>query len=183
MFRRYSYAICFTVLFIGMVQIKKSMADQENKGTIDCKVLENGKSASGVISLKRDGQEVLKELCKKDIPISIGTYSATISLDGVLNSPEQRKEVTVKKGRTTKVTADFPTGILEVQIQSKGRNAAGMAIIRQNNLQIGTLGSGVSAHISTGTYQVIARYRTQKKSFENVVITPEKQVVLKATFE
>jgi hypothetical protein len=100
----------------------------------------------------------------------------------VLNGAEQRLPVTVQKGSTAKVTADFPTGFLEVNIQSEGKKAAGMAIIRKDNRQIGTLGSGVSAHLTVGTYQVVARHRTDEQLFDNVVIASGRKVSLNASF-
>jgi len=63
-----------------------------------------------------------------------------------------------------KLKADFPTATLEVRIASSGRRAAGMAVIKRNGQQLGTLGSGVAAHLSTGTYRILVRYRTQEKT-------------------
>jgi hypothetical protein len=111
------------------------------------------------------------------------SYTAVIGLDGVLDGPERRMEVSVKSGEVASVAADFATGIIEVQIESKGRQAAGMAVISLDGRQIGTLGSGVSAHLSAGTYQVVARYRTQQKQFGSVSIEAGKKEVLRASFE
>ena len=45
-----------------------------------------------------------------------------------------------------------------------------MAVIRKDGKQIGTLGSGVAAHLSAGSYEVVARYRSQEKRFDDVQI-------------
>ena len=58
-----------------------------------------------------------------------------------------------------------------------------MAIIRKDGKQVGTLGSGVAAHLSAGSYQVVARYRTQQKVFDAVAIEQGKPTVLEAAFE
>ena len=79
--------------------------------------------------------------------------------------------------------ADFATGLLEVRIQSKGRDTAGIAVIRRDGKQIGTLGSGVTAHLSTGSYEVIARYRTHERRFENVAIQADQRTALNASFD
>ena len=46
-----------------------------------------------------------------------------------------------------------------------------------------TLGSGVPAHLSVGTYEVVARYRTQQKAFPDVAIKKGERTVLDAAFE
>jgi hypothetical protein len=153
-------------------------------GKLECKVSENGGPASGTVALVGEGgKEAYRGNCNQAASVPAGSYTAVIGLDGVLDGPERRVEVTVKAGQTSAVSADFATGIIEVQIESKGRQAAGMAVISLGGKQIGTLGSGVSAHLSAGTYQVVARYRTQKKEFGKVTIEAGKKEVLKASFE
>ena len=56
-------------------------------------------------------------------------------------------------------------------------------MIRRDGKQIGTLGSGVRAHLSEGTYQVVARYRSKQQSFEAVKVTRGETRVLEASFE
>jgi hypothetical protein len=158
------------------------IAEPASVGKVDCQILENGGSATGTVSLQRDGREVKKGSCSGSLSIEAGSYIAIISLDGVLNGAEQRHAITVQAGKATRVVADFPTGFLQVNILSKGKKAAGMAVIRKDSRQIGTLGSGVSAHLSVGTYRVVARYRSQEKLFDNVVVEAGKRVVLEASF-
>ncbi len=152
-------------------------------GKVDCRVLENGEAASGTVSFQKDGQEVVQGNCNQVLSVPAGAYKAVVRLDGVLDGPEQSHSVTVKAGAVAKVAADFPTGILVVNVKSKGRRAAGMAIIRQGSRQIGTLGSGVAAHLSAGTYEIVARFRTEKKQFDKVTVEPGERVVLDASFE
>ncbi|MBN1655172.1 MAG: hypothetical protein JXA30_15495 [Deltaproteobacteria bacterium] len=178
--RRFVFSLGIVALTMAHGSV---IAEPEGTGRVDCRILENGESASGTISLRKDGSEVRKESCNGVITVEIGTYSAVVSLDGVLNGAEQKHSLTVRKGSTARVVADFPTGFLEVHILSEGKKAAGMAIIRKDNGQIGTLGSGVSAHLSVGSYQVVARYRSQEKQFDNVIIEAAKKVVLNATFD
>jgi hypothetical protein len=58
-----------------------------------------------------------------------------------------------------------------------------MAVIRKDGKQIGTLGSGVAAHLSAGHYQIVARYRSQQKEFADVAITAGQRTTLDAAFE
>jgi hypothetical protein len=174
----------FLAALLGCVLASGSAASQPAAtGQLECKVTENGGPASGTVTLLREGQEAYRGNCNQAAAVPPGSYTAVIGLDGVLDGPEKRSEVSVKAGGKVSVAADFATGIIEVQIESKGRQAAGMAVISRDGRQIGTLGSGVSAHLSAGTYQVVARYRTQKKAFGSVSVQAGKKEVLKASFE
>lgn len=155
----------------------------QGKGTLQCEIQENGESASGTVVVLAGETEVARGSCGRDLAVPAGSYTAVLALDGALDGPEQRKSLTVSAGKTASLTADFATGTLEVRIQREGRRAAGMAIIRRDGKQIGTLGSGVSAHLSAGTYEVVVRYRKQEKRFESVAITRGQRVSLDAAFE
>jgi hypothetical protein len=150
---------------------------------VTCEILENGKPGSGVVRMLQGEVEVANSACGKAVDVPAGSYTAALELDGALDGPEQRKPITLAAGQSMKVSADFPTGTLEVRILSAGKDAAGMAIIRKDGKQIGTLGSGVSAHLSTGTYAVTARYRAQERVFNNVQIDRDKRTALEASFE
>jgi hypothetical protein len=150
---------------------------------VTCEITENGKPASGVVRLLQNEAEIASGACGKAVEVAPGTYTAALGLDGALDGPEQRKQVTVAAGQSVKVDADFATGLLEVRIKAAGRDAAGMAIIRKDGKQIGTLGSGVSAHLSAGSYEVVARYRAQERKFDSVQIQKDQRTALDASFE
>lgn len=158
-------------------------AQAADDGKVVCEVKENGKPATGTISLRKGETEIASGPCGKPLSAAAGQYTAVLGLDGALDGPEQQKPVTVAAGQSASVSADFATGTLEVRIRSQGRDTAGMAIIRKDGKQVGTLGSGVAAHLSAGSYQVVARYRTQQKVFETVAIEQGKPTVLEAAFE
>lgn len=158
-----------------------ALAGDDSKLT--CEIHENGSPASGTVSLLKDGSEVSRGVCGKPIAVPAGEYTAVFSLDGALDGPEQRQPLTTAAGKTSKLSADFATGLLEVKIQSQGHDTAGMAVIRKSDHQVGTLGSGVTAHLSVGTYQVVARYRAQQKTFDNVAITKGQRTQLDVSFE
>lgn len=156
---------------------------QAGKGRVICEITENGESASGTISLQKNGQEVASATCGKEAVVEVGSYTAVIRLDGALDGPSQTKSVSISANDKSSVKADFATGTLEVRIAAQGRRAAGMAIIKKNGTQIGTLGSGVAAHLSAGTYQVVARYRASEKPLGDVTIGAGQKLVLDAAFE
>jgi hypothetical protein len=159
-------------------------ADAEaGRGRVTCEITENGDSASGTILIQRDGQEVVAGTCGKELSLEAGSYTAVIRLDGALDGPSQQKAVVMAANGKASVKADFATGTLEIRIASQGRRAAGIAVIKRNGAQIGTLGSGVAAHLSAGTYQVVARYRAQEKSLGDVTVGPGQRLTLDASFE
>ena len=152
-------------------------------GHVTCAITENGQTASGVISIQKDGNEIATTSCGRDLPVPVGNYVAALRLDGTFDGPEQRQNIEVKAGGSQKLSADFKTGILEVRITSGGRRAAGMAVIKRNGQQLGTLGSGVSAHVSAGTYRILVRYRSNEKDLGEVTINSNQRLSLDAAFE
>lgn len=148
-----------------------------------CEITENGEPASGTVSVQRDGKEIAAGTCGREISLPAGTYTAIVKLDGALDGPAQTKSLVVEPGSRSMLKVDFATGTLEIRIASQGKRAAGMAIIKQNGVQIGTLGSGVAAHLSAGTYQITARYRTQEKDLGTVAVSAGQRVALDAAFE
>lgn len=153
-------------------------------GSVKCEITENGKPAFGEITLLQGDEKVASGECgSKPINAAAGTYIAVLSLDGALDGPEQRQELTVKTGATQSAKADFVTGTLSVQIKREGRSAAGMAIVRRQGEQVGTLGSGVAARLSAGTYDVVVRYRSQTREFKGVVVEAGQPRTLDAAFE
>jgi len=169
------------VVAAGVLSAAPLMA--QGSGTLKCEITENGESATGTVVVLQGENEVARGTCGKPVKVGAGEYSAILNLDGALDGPSQRKPVSVTAGKVAELSADFPTGLIEVRIEREGRRAAGMAVIRRDGKQIGTLGSGVAAHLSTGTYEVVARYRTQEKRFESVAVARGQRVVLDATFE
>jgi hypothetical protein len=156
---------------------------QAGAAKLMCEITENGEPASGTISVQRDGKEIASGTCGREISLPAGAYSAIVKLDGALDGPAQTKSVSVEVSARAVLKFDFATGTLEIRIASQGKRAAGMAIIKRNGVQIGTLGSGVAAHLSAGTYQVTARYRSQEKDLGAVAVNAAQHVALDAAFE
>jgi hypothetical protein len=155
----------------------------QDSGKVECEISENGGTATGTVTVLAGEREVARSACGKTLTVPPGSYTAVLSLDGALDGPEQRKPLTVETDKVAKLKGEFATGKLEVRIKSQGKDTAGMAVIRRDGRQIGTLGSGVAAHLSTGKYEVVARYRAQQKAFSDVTIEQGRHTVLEAAFE
>lgn len=166
----------------GVMLVVVSALAQGGAGQASCAVTENGEPASGSLVLQRDGTEVARGACGKPVTAPPGAYTAVIALDGALDGPTRSERITLEAGKTRELRADFETGVLEVRIEREGRRAAGMAIIRRDGAQIGTLGSGVAAHLSAGRYEVVVRYRADEKSFPDVVVSKGTPTKLEASF-
>jgi hypothetical protein len=150
--------------------------------SVQCEIRENGEPASGTMLVLEGTKEIAQTSCGKPLALPAGSYTAVLQLDGAIDGPEQRIPLTVGKDAPKPVKADFATGTLEVKITSESKAAAGMAIIRKDGKQIGTLGSGVPAHLSAGTYEIVVRHRTESKTLASVVIAKGDKKTLDVSF-
>jgi hypothetical protein len=176
-------ASCVLGALLALNGLAPGLEAQQARGRVTCEITENGESASGTASFQRDGSEVAAGTCGKELSVPSGDYSVVLQLDGALDGPAQRQSLTVQANGKHTLKADFATGTLEVRIVSQGKRAAGMAIIKRDGQQIGTLGSGVAAHLSAGSYRVVARYRAQEKDLGDVAIGAGQRVTLDAAFD
>jgi hypothetical protein len=173
-------ALCL-VLGAGAIVPARS-AGQPRTG-VTCRIQENGGAASGTVSLRQGGREIGAGACNGDvISVPAGTYDALLRLDGALDRPEQTRPVTVRAGQASSLEADFATAILEVRIMAGGRRAAGSAVLFRNGARVGQIGSGVAAHVSAGTYDVVAQYRTNEQRFDGIALVPGQRRSLSAEF-
>jgi len=170
---------CLSALWLGA----GASLHADSSGKVTCEITENGETATGVISVQRDGKEIATISCGRELSVPAGDYVAALRLDGAFDGPEQRQNIQVKPGAPLKLKANFATAVLEVRIASSGRRAAGMAVIKRGGQQLGTLGSGVQAHVSVGTYRVLVRYRAQEKDLGDITLTAGQHLTLDASFE
>ena len=169
---------------VGLVAVVPTYSSAQGaaEGRVSCRILENGAPATGTIVVRQGSREVASGSCGAPVSVAPGSYSVLLRLDGALDRPEETRSVNIRAGGTESVQADFATGILEVNIQSGGRRAAGMAVISRGGRRVGTLGSGVSGHLSAGTYDVVVQYRSEERRFDGVSITRGQQRTLDANF-
>lgn len=157
-------------------------AQAPRKGQIDCTILENGATASGVMVVRRGGQEMATGTCGKAVSVDSGSYEVVMRLDGALDRPEKVQKVNLKPGSKLTLNASFETGLLELHATQGGRKAAAMAVISQSGRRVGSLGMGVTGRLSTGSYDVALRYRGEEKQFNGVTVSVGARRVLDAAF-
>ncbi|MEY4579874.1 MAG: hypothetical protein RL701_4577 [Pseudomonadota bacterium] len=178
------FRVCMSALLAGWVGNQASPVRADLQARVLCEITENGATATGVVSILKDEKEIASASCGRELLVPAGDYVASLRLDGALDGPERRQPVSLKAGSPVlKLSADFSTATLEVKIASSGRRAAGMAIIKRDGQQLGTLGSGVAAHLSAGTYHIYVRYRSQEKDLGVLTLASKEQRTLEAVFE
>jgi hypothetical protein len=150
-------------------------------GEIRCSVTENGSPARGTIVVEQNGREVGGGSCGSPLSVPVGKSRVTVRLDGTLDNPAKSLNVEVSAAKPATVSVDFQTGVLEVRIETKGRRGTGMVTVNRGSTRIGTLGSGVAARLSTGTYEVIVRLGGEEQRY-SVDLRPGQRRLVRAQF-
>lgn len=175
--RRFIIAMLWTLSSIPAI------AAAQPAGQITCRVSENGKAAAGTLRLEQQEKTLASGACDgRPLSVPPGTYTAILSLDGALDSPEQRRSVTIASGKNPAMSGEFRTGTLRIDVVRDGRRAAAKATLEKDGKRVGTLGGGVTAHLSAGSYTVIVRCHDEEKRYERVVISADAHRDLSATF-
>jgi len=104
-----------------------------------------------------------------------------VRLDGTLDNPSKSVRVEVSPGKATPVSVDFQTGVLEVRIETKGQRGTGIVTVNRGSQRIGTLGSGVAARLSAGSYEVVVRLGGEERRY-SVDLRPGQRRLVRAQF-
>ncbi|HJL19107.1 MAG TPA: hypothetical protein RMH99_25815 [Sandaracinaceae bacterium LLY-WYZ-13_1] len=150
-------------------------------GRVSCRVDENGVPARATFALLRRGQTVASGECGRPVEVPPGVYVARLTLETALDRPQRTVRVRVPEGGGVTARASFATSILEVRFTDARRPVHGLAILRRDGRTVGTLGSRVSARVSAGTYQIVARHRTEERTY-TVTLAPGQRRALRARF-
>lgn len=150
-------------------------------GQLRCIAEDNGVPSSGSLEVFQSGRLVARGTCAFPLSLPAGSYVAAITLDTALDRPTRSVPVVVGEGAEALARASFSTALLEVRFTDGASPAYGIADVRRNGVTLGTLGSNVVARVSAGTYDVVARYRTQERSFTVTLGVGERRA-LRAAF-
>jgi len=157
-------------------------AAQEVGGMLECVALDNGAFAPATVRIRQGGNEVAVTSCGAPIDLGPGSYDVTVTLEDSLDHPSQTVRVELEEGQDASIQAYFEMSVLEVRFEREGRRVAGIAEVYRGDQLVGTMGSGVAHRVSAGTYDIVARYRTESTIFENVVVEPEQRRAVRASF-
>lgn len=150
-------------------------------GQIRCSVTENGGPARGSVVVEQNGREVGGGSCGSSLSVPVGKYKVTVRLDGTLDNPAKSVDVEVSASKPTPVAVDFQTGVLEVRIETKKQGGTGLVTVNRGSKRIGTLGSGVSARLTVGAYEVIVRLGGEERRYA-VDLRPGQHRMVRAQF-
>ncbi len=150
-------------------------------GELACRAEENGIYAPARIEIRRGAELVASGSCDQSFSLAPGSYSAIVTLETTLDRPTRTISVNVPSGGRATAFAPFATSVLEVRFFSSRIAVPGLAIVRRDGRDIGTLGSGIPARLSSGTYEIVARYRTLERRY-TVVLAPGQRIALRADF-
>ena len=150
-------------------------------GQLTIAVDENGAYAPSTFQVRQAGRVVASGSSGSPIALPAGAYDVTLTLETALDRPTRTVRVLVPDGGVAPARASFQTSILEVRFTKDRVAVHGLATVRQGDRVIGTLGSGVTARVSAGTYQIDARYRTEQRTY-SVTLAPVQRRALSAQF-
>ena len=150
-------------------------------GEILCSLTENGAPARGTIVVERDGREIGGGSCGSALSVPAGKCKVTVRLDGTLDNPSKSIDIQVKADKATPVSVDFQTGVLEVRIETKGQRGTGIVAVNRDGKRIGTLGSGVAATLSVGSYDIVVRLGGKERRY-SVNLRPGQRRLVRAQF-
>jgi hypothetical protein len=167
------------VVGLGLSAMPAVTAAQD--GQIQCNVTENGAPSNGTVAVEQNGRTVASGSCNRSLSVPAGKSRVTLRLEGLLDNPAQTIEVVVAAGKTTPVTADFKTALLEVRIEAKGQRGTGLVAVEKDGKRLGTLGSGVAARLSAGAYEVVVKLGGQEQRHA-VDLRPGQRRVVRAQF-
>lgn len=169
------------VVFAVFIACHGTVFAQAAEGSVTCQIKENGGRATGSVAFLQGTQQVATGACDGSaIRVPNGSYTAVIRLDGALDRPEQRSTINVSG--SAQVSADFRTALLQVQITKAGRRAAGLAVVERNGERVGQISSGVTAHVSVGTYDVVVQSHGEERRFAAVSLAAGETRVISADF-
>lgn len=133
-------------------------------GQLFASVDENGAPAIASVEVRQEERLVASGRSTEPISLPPGRYDVVLTLEDVLDRPSRTVRIDVPEGGSVTARASFATAILEVRF-TKNRSAVhGLATVRRNGRVVGTLGSGVTARVSAGAYEIDARYRTETRT-------------------
>ncbi len=138
---------------------------------------DDGAYAPSSFEARQGGRLVASGSCASPATLPAGTYDVTLTLESALDRPTRHQRVVVPENGAASARASFQTAILEVRFTNDRQPVPGIAFIQKDGVQVGTLGSGVSARVSPGTYQIVARSRTHEQSYTVQLVAGQRRAV------
>lgn len=147
----------------------------EGETTLRCTIVENGHAGRGRYRVYADAAhtELLAAAeCYEELVVPSGALHVEVELSEAVGAPARSFALETKPLDTVELAAEFETGLLSVQLLQSGEETPGMAIIRQDGAQLGTIATGMVWSLEVGTYEVeVWDWRSgERRTFADVAI-------------
>lgn len=169
-------------VFLTISGLACSPVSAEEGASFVCESQDNGKAAPATFRLMAGGQEILSGSCGAIKAIPVGSYEALIVLDGALDLPTYREQLTALPGKTVRVKARYETGELVVDVTRDGRRSVGMVRLFREGKPFASVGAGSANRLSTGSYGVEVESRGEKRPLVPITIVRGERRVLVVDF-
>jgi len=146
-------------------------------------VFENGDTALASFLVRQAGSIIKQGSSDAPVALNPGNYDVEVQLHGAVDQPKRLFSVKLSRGATETISAQFETTSLEVVIHVGNQRRSGMAKIQRNGTQVASIGSGLKAKISVGTYDIDVVYRNQVQQFSAVSLIAHEHRVVSASFD
>lgn len=153
----------------------------QRPGLVRCQVTAAGTLAPATVEIRHQGRVIASGTCGERISVPAGDYHATITLERAIDRPQQTVPLTVPQDGVGTATASFDTSILEVRFTKDRRATFGQAILYRNGQRIGSIGSGLVTHVSSGRITIRARHLTEWRTY-TVDLAPGQRRAIIASF-
>jgi hypothetical protein len=184
---RRTHAFLLTVSTAFALSAPAFAQEASSYGRVAVTIKQNGSASSGTFEVHaRGGAIVASGHAGLPARVPAGTYDVVVRLDGAIDRPERWvRAVVVRPGGTVNVEQSFQTSILEVRVFSRGRRAAATIYVRRagESANVATLGAGVRAVISAGTYDIVVRHRATERVFSGIELVAGRARTLTADFD
>lgn len=160
---------------------RASVRPRVRNGRAGCAITENGAPANGTVVVRRGATEVARGTCAQSFTLPAGAYTATLTLDGVVDAPTRTVPLNVRGGAAAVARASFQTSILVVTIEERGRRVPGRVALLRDGVRVGSIGSGVTSRVSAGTYDLEVRFRGRTQVVQ-VTLAPTQRRGLRVRF-
>ena len=137
------------------------------------------------VELIQNGRTIASAACGLGaLPLSAipGAYVARISLADTFDGTHRDVPVQVVAGQVRGLTVEVPTALLEVRAEVAGRLVFGRAIVRRSGNVVGSLGSGVVATLTPGSYDIEVVQGSQRRLLQGIRLAPGQRRALRVAF-
>jgi len=154
-------------------------------GSLRCSATRNGVESRATVELIQNGRTIASAACGLGaLPLSAipGAYVARISLADTFDGTHRDVPVQVVAGQVRGLTVEVPTALLEVRAEVAGRLVFGRAIVRRSGNVVGSLGSGVVATLTPGSYDIEVVQGSQRRLLQGIRLAPGQRRALRVAF-